>query len=178
MYTVGRLGAARSLGHDDAALAHEIADRAALAIDNARLYEEQLEIAQTLQRALLPRRLPHPDHLEIAARHRAGHEGTEVGGDFYDFFDGAGTWVAVIGDVCGKGPEAAALTGLVRHTLRASAEVEGPANALTQVDRAIYKETEGTTFCTLACASIEHRLPRATTGRFARRRRSPGIRSR
>ena len=144
---------------EDATLAAEIADRAALALDNARLYEEQLNIAQTLQRALLPRHLPNPEQMEVAARHRAGREGTEVGGDFYDFFDGAGRWIAAVGDVCGKGAEAAALTGLVRHTLRASAEFEGPAKTLAQVDRAIYNETHGTTFCTLVCASIDHVEP-------------------
>ncbi len=143
---------------EDATLAAEIADRAALALDNARLYEEQLNIAQTLQRALLPRHLPHPELMEVAARHRAGREGTEVGGDFYDFFDGSGRWIAAVGDVCGKGAEAAALTGLVRHTLRASA-YDGPANTLAQVDRAIYNETHGTTFCTLVCASIDHVEP-------------------
>jgi serine phosphatase RsbU (regulator of sigma subunit) len=148
--------ARRPYDEDDAALAGEIADRAALALDNARLYEQQLDIAQTLQRGLLPRRLPSPPRLEVAARYRAGHEGFEVGGDFYDLFNGlGGGWAAVVGDVCGKGADAAALTSLVRHTLRAGADFDRPAGALQRVDRAVYEETGGATFCTLAYALIE-----------------------
>jgi serine phosphatase RsbU (regulator of sigma subunit)/CHASE1-domain containing sensor protein len=140
---------------EDAALASEVADRAALALDNARLYEHQLDIAQTLQRALLPRRLPRPPRLEVEARYRAGREGIEVGGDFYDFFRAGDSWAAVVGDVCGKGAEAAALTSLVRHTLRAGADVDGPGEALNRVDRAIHAETGGRMFCTLAYAHID-----------------------
>jgi serine phosphatase RsbU (regulator of sigma subunit) len=156
-------GSSRSpYDEEDAALAGEIADRAALALDNARLYEEQLDIAQTLQRALLPRRLPQPPRLEVVARYRAGREGIEVGGDFYDFFSNRDGWAAVVGDVCGKGAEAAALTSLVRHTLRAGANVDGPRDALTRVDRAIHDETGGAMFCTLAYALIDAGGPEAT----------------
>jgi serine phosphatase RsbU (regulator of sigma subunit)/CHASE1-domain containing sensor protein len=147
--------ARRPFDEDDAALAREIADRAALALDNARLYEEQLDIARTLQRALLPRRLPQPPRLEVAARYRAGREGHEVGGDFYDIFSSRDGWAAVVGDVCGKGADAAALTSMVRLTLRAGADVDGPADALTRVDRAIHDETGGAMFCTLAYAHLD-----------------------
>jgi serine phosphatase RsbU (regulator of sigma subunit) len=98
---------------------------AGVAVDNARLYEERSNIARTLQRSLLPPRLPEIAGIEVAARYRAAGEGTEVGGDFYDVFEvGKGAWAIMIGDVCGKGPRAAAVTGLARHTLRTASMSE------------------------------------------------------
>ena len=79
-------------------------------------------MARTLQRSLLPAELPDIPGVELAARYLAAGDGNEVGGDFYDCFaTGAGDWALVIGDVCGKGAEAAALTALARYTLRAAA---------------------------------------------------------
>ena len=96
--------------------------RAATAVDNARLFEERSHIARTLQHSLLPPQLPDIPGIEIAARYRPTGEGNEVGGDFYDLFETAeGDWAIVVGDVCGKGADAAALTGLSRHTIRAAA---------------------------------------------------------
>ena len=107
-----------------------IAAQSAIAIENARLYQERTRTAQTLQRALLPPHLPQIAGLELAAGYRAAGEGNEVGGDFYDVFQqGDGSWVLVVGDVCGKGPQAAAVTALARYTLRAHA-VAGPAPEL------------------------------------------------
>jgi sigma-B regulation protein RsbU (phosphoserine phosphatase) len=96
-----------------------LARRAALAIDGARLYEERCAIAKALQSSLLPPELPDVPWLELGARYVAAGEGNEVGGDFYDVFplpDGA--WAVAIGDVCGKGAEAAAITGLARNVVR------------------------------------------------------------
>ena len=77
-------------------------------------------LAETLQQILIPREPPTVDGLEVAAAYRPAHAGDEVGGDFYDFFEtAAGDWVFAIGDVCGKGAEAAVVTALVRNTLRA-----------------------------------------------------------
>jgi serine phosphatase RsbU (regulator of sigma subunit) len=93
--------------------------RVALALDNARLYSEQLRASHMLQRSLLPPRLPEIPGLEVAAGYQPAGEGDEVGGDFYDFFKvGPDRWRFAIGDVCGKGMEAAAVTGLTRHALR------------------------------------------------------------
>ena len=100
------------LDRDDIAFGMEVATHAAMALDNARLYEQQRDIAAILQQALLPRSLPEVEGAEVAVRHRPGRTGTEVGGDFYDLFEAGDRWVAVVGDVCGKGPEAAALTAL------------------------------------------------------------------
>jgi GAF domain-containing protein len=99
-----------------------IAAQAAIAIENARLYEGRIRDAQTLQRALLPPHLPTPPGVRFAAGYRPAGEGNEIGGDFYDVFElRDGSWAIVIGDVCGKGPRAAAVTALARYTLRAHA---------------------------------------------------------
>ena len=100
-------------------LAEDLSRRAALALDNARLYSERTAISQSLQRSLLPPELPVVPGVEVEVIYRAAGEGNEVGGDFYDLFpirDGA--YGFAIGDVCGTGPEAAAVTGLARHALR------------------------------------------------------------
>ena len=140
------------LDRDDIAFGMEVATHAAMALDNARLYEQQRDIAAILQQALLPRSLPEVAGAEVAVRHRPGRAGTEVGGDFYDLFEAGDRWVAVVGDVCGKGPEAAALTALVRHTLRATARL-GPEEAVLRVHEAIQASGENT-YCTLACAEL------------------------
>jgi serine phosphatase RsbU (regulator of sigma subunit)/anti-sigma regulatory factor (Ser/Thr protein kinase) len=105
-------------------LAEELSRRAALAIDNARLYTTQTSMSQALQRSLLPPELPDIPGLDIAVVYEPAGERSEVGGDFYDLFesglDGNGRprWRFAIGDVCGTGPEAAAVTGLARYALR------------------------------------------------------------
>lgn len=145
-------------GPVDADLAQELARRAALAVDNARLFRERAHVADVLQRTLLPPELPAIPGMEVAARYRAAMgEGTDIGGDFYDVYTtGPGTWHVVIGDVCGKGPEAAALTGLARHTLRAAAMHETePSAILTALNEAILRADVGERFCTAAYACIE-----------------------
>ena len=99
----------------------EIGRRAALALDNAALYSSARTIARTLQQSLLPPKLPVIEGIDLARHYRPSGTGAEVGGDFYDVFElPDGRWLAVIGDVVGKGPAAAAVTGLARHTLRAT----------------------------------------------------------
>jgi serine phosphatase RsbU (regulator of sigma subunit) len=102
-------------------LAESLAAGAALALDNARLFAEQVDVARAFQSALLPAELPPVPGTQLAARYRAAGRSNQVGGDFYDVFEGqAGEWAVVIGDVVGKGPEAAAITSLVRATLQAA----------------------------------------------------------
>jgi serine phosphatase RsbU (regulator of sigma subunit) len=96
-----------------------IAGQTAQALDRARLYEEQSHIAQVLQQSLLPKAVPSLRGVELATRYHAAGRATATGGDFYDVFEANGNHFVVIGDVCGKGPKAAALTALCRHTLRA-----------------------------------------------------------
>ena len=96
-----------AFGGLDIDLAEQLARRVALAIDNARLYEVQREIAHTLQQSLLPGTLPQPPGIEVAARYRPSGAGAEVGGDFYDAWPIAdGGFAISIGDVAGKGPGA------------------------------------------------------------------------
>lgn len=114
--------AGRSFTSADAELADVVAQRAAPLVDNARLFDERSMVAQALQRSLLPASLPRIPGLELGAQYRAAGQGLEVGGDFYDAFHADDNWwVVAVGDVAGHGVEAAALTGLVRHTIRASA---------------------------------------------------------
>ena len=138
-------------GESDVRLAEEIARRAAVRIDNARLYEERDHTAKVLQRSLLPPSLPSIPHVELAARYLPVGEGNEVGGDFYDVFDcGDGNWAAAVGDVCGKGPEAAAVMGLARHTLRAVARFEHkPSALLRELNRALLEQSVEERFCTV-----------------------------
>ena len=116
--TLGMGPSARRYDEQDVALARQLSARAAVAIDNARLFEGQQRIAATLQRSMLPPRLPAIPGIEAAARFSPMGDGHEVGGDFYDLFDVNDGWAAVMGDVCGKGVEAAALTSLARHGIR------------------------------------------------------------
>ncbi|MEU8977842.1 SpoIIE family protein phosphatase [Streptomyces sp. NPDC048309] len=132
-------------------LAEDLSRRAALALDNARLYSERTAISQSLQRSLLPPELPHIEGVEVEVIYRAAGEGNEVGGDFYDLFpirDGA--YGFAIGDVCGTGPEAAAVTGLARHALRLLARegYGGPA-VLERLNSAILDEGARSRFLTL-----------------------------
>ena len=113
-------------------------------------------MARTLQESLLPAALPEMPGFETAARYRAAGEGNEGGGDFYDVFaTGPARWALVIGDVCGKGPEAAALTALVRYTLRAIAPSRRrPSELLAELNEAILRQRSDGCFCTVAFGVI------------------------
>ncbi|WP_458246006.1 SpoIIE family protein phosphatase [Streptomyces sp. MAI_2237] len=132
-------------------LAEDLSRRAALALDNARLYSERTAISQALQRSLLPPELPEIDGVEVEVIYRAAGEGNEVGGDFYDLFPiSDGAYGFAIGDVCGTGPNAAAVTGLARHALRLLARegLSGPA-VLERLNSAILDEGARSRFLTL-----------------------------
>ncbi|MEO8424320.1 MAG: SpoIIE family protein phosphatase [Actinomycetota bacterium] len=143
---------------DDLRLAEDLASRAAFAIDNARLYRERDHAARSLQERLLPKTLPHIPGVDVAARYLPAGDLLQAGGDFYDLFEmDDGSWKAVIGDVCGKGPEAAALMGFVRFTTRAvSRQDTKPSEALVKLNRALLEELEvgKNEFCTAAVVRI------------------------
>jgi PAS domain S-box-containing protein len=147
----------RHFGERDLEFAGEIGRRCAIAVENSRLYEERAHIARILQRALLPAALPNIDGISMAASYLPAGEGNEVGGDFYDVFDtAAGSWGIVIGDVCGKGARAAALTGLARHTIRAAAlNSPRPDDVLPVVNAAILHESGDSEFVTMAYGCLE-----------------------
>jgi PAS domain S-box-containing protein len=144
-------------GDEDLDLARELAARAAVAVDNARLYSSRSAIARTLQESLLPPHLPAIRGLELAARYRAAGDGIDVGGDFYDVFAiRENAWDLVIGDVCGKGAEAAALTALMRYTVRAAAmDEEEPSRVLAMLNDAILRQRSDSRFSTALLARAE-----------------------
>ena len=124
----------------DRAFLGALAGQCAQALGRARLDDEQRLIAHTLQASLLPVRLAAHPRIEVAVRYLAAGDAYEVGGDFYDVFEVAAGIGCVIGDVCGKGAGAAALTSLCRHTLRAAVirdPAAPPASALALLNEAI-----------------------------------------
>jgi PAS domain S-box-containing protein len=148
----------RRFGPSDVALAEELALRAGMAVDNARLYNTRSAIAQTLQASLLPPVLPEIPGLQTGAVFRAAGEGHEVGGDFYDLFStGKKQWFAVMGDVCGKGAEAAAVTALARYTIRAAVvRHRSPAGILLWLNDAMLRQQlDPGRFATVACARLD-----------------------
>ncbi|HEY4452222.1 MAG TPA: PP2C family protein-serine/threonine phosphatase [Solirubrobacteraceae bacterium] len=133
----------------------DLTARAAMALDNSRLYAERARVAQTLRRSLMPAVLPVIPGLELASYFRPMGAGEEVGGDFYDAFgDRESCWL-IVGDVCGKGAEAAALTGFLRHTAAAYAREETcPARVLTHVNTAMLDQDFDGRFATAILAHI------------------------
>jgi serine phosphatase RsbU (regulator of sigma subunit) len=137
-----RMDDSPSFDQDDLVLAEELARRAALAVDNARLFEATRQLANTLQESLLPRGFPDIPGVRITGRYRAAAQGQEVGGDFYDAFAvGENRWGIAIGDVCGKGAGAAALTALARYTIRALADRD-PGTVLGRLNDAVMRERD------------------------------------
>ncbi len=149
---------------DEVAVLEDVARRAALAIDNARIHDERHRVARTLQASLLPPALPHVDGVGFAAEYVP--TGSEVGGDFYDVVPspagdpssgGHDRWVVVVGDVSGKGVQAATVTGLVRDVIRILVDDGKPMNEiLSRVNRTLVQRGGGR-YCTLAMASVAKR---------------------
>ncbi|HEY1539005.1 MAG TPA: SpoIIE family protein phosphatase [Solirubrobacteraceae bacterium] len=157
----------------DVELAEELARRTGVAVENARLYTERSHIARTLQTELLPGRLPEMPGWSVATLYRPAGGENWVGGDYYDAFAVRGGWLAIVGDVAGRGAEAAALTGLARHTLRTAArllddplQAVGTLNAelcarpqmsLCSVVAVLLRERDGNATAEIVCAG--HPLP-------------------
>jgi serine phosphatase RsbU (regulator of sigma subunit) len=151
----------RPLSAEDFTLAIDLAARAARAIEHARVHGERDHIARTLQAALLPPALPLAPGLELAARYRPARGAADVGGDFYDCFPlSGGEWVALVGDVQGKGVEAAAVASLIHHSLRTiSMQERSPARMLERLNDVVVRRREGCRgrFCTLALVKLRVR---------------------
>ena len=148
---------ARRYGPADVGTVVELAGRAALWIENARLYEDRDRTARVLQQSLLPLEIPAIPGLDIAAGYWPAGEGNEVGGDFYDVFEVLpGTWLAIMGDVCGRGPEAAAVMGIVRHAAWALGGLyDSPSRILEEIDRVMRPRVSASRFCTACVVRIE-----------------------
>lgn len=154
-FTLVTAESGRTFTSDDLSYVQVLAARAGVALDNARLYERQRGIAQTLQQVVLPGALPDIPGLELAAQFRPAG-GDEVSGDFYDVFPvGERTVIALVGDVCGKGVEAAAVTALARFSVRATARLEpDPARILELLNTSVREQRTDNRFITLALARI------------------------
>lgn len=147
----------RRFDRADLLLAEQLAGRAAVAVDNARLATSRREIAETLQRSLLPDEVPSIAGWDIATMYRpaSASDEVEVGGDFYDFFETPAGWIVLLGDVTGRGVEAAAMTSLVRHGARFLAKQEyDPSAILSRLDQAL-REQSGLSLCSALCVRLE-----------------------
>lgn len=142
---------------NDLGLVQRIARQMGLVIRAARSYGRRSQVADALQASLLPRALPSIPGLEIGARYIGATQGMDIGGDFYDIFQTAAGWGFVLGDVCGKGEEAAAVTAAARNGVRLLAMLQdGPAEMLTTVNRALLSEDR---FVTSVLAELTARQP-------------------
>lgn len=165
---IGTLALARGnpdpmLDESDLDVLGVVADRTAAILENAGLYQQQREIAEALQEVLTPKTLPTVPGLEIAARYRPVSLVGHVGGDFYDVFPTADGRIAVlVGDIAGKGVEAAAAVGLARYTLRSTVALDPtPSTVLTRINESMLAEDR---MCTLAYALIEDKGERFRVG--------------
>jgi len=161
MLTISVGPSGRSYSDADIHFVTILAGRVALALDNAGLFSdleraerERAEIAETLQRGLLPPPLPHIPGWSVAATYRPAGAENEIGGDFYDAFRIAGGWMVVIGDVTGRGAKAAAVTAHARYTLRTAAALTGdPVVALRTLNRELLSRS-GTALCSVAAMAV------------------------
>lgn len=159
--TLGVGWSGRRYRREDARFAWILSGRVALALDNSGLFADleqaekaRAEIAETLQRGLLPSPLPHIPGWSVAATYRPAGAHNEVGGDFYDAFKVPGGWMLVIGDVTGRGAHAASIAALARYTLRAAAGLTGdPVTALDTVNRALLARGD-TALCSVAAVML------------------------
>jgi len=159
--TIGVAWSRRRYRREDLRFAWILSGRVALALDNSGLFADleraeraRAEIAETLQRGLLPSQLPHIPGWSIAAMYRPAGAENEVGGDFYDVFRVPGGWMLVIGDVTGRGARAASITAVARYTLRTAAVLtDDPLVALQTLNRALLSRRDSA-LCSLVAVTL------------------------
>jgi len=139
----------------DLGLAEELGQHLAVAIRVDRMFRHRSEVAETLQASLLPSRLPPVPGLEFAAAYIGATQSQEISGDFYDVFKSPDGWAIAIGDVCGKGQEAAAMTAAARHAIRALAHVnDSPVDVLAAANDVLLAGDYGERFVTVKLAFL------------------------
>lgn len=139
---------------EDVALAQQVASRFAMALDAARLYEDRARVATVIERSLRPAALPELPYVSLASSFRPAAEHLQVGGDFYDVHAHDEGCVVVLGDVCGKGIEAAVLTGQARQTIRTAALFDNsPARLLATLNDVLCDEASER-FVTAVCVGV------------------------
>jgi GAF domain-containing protein len=146
----------RPFSEDDEGFLMAVASMTAQAMRRATLYETERTTSRLLQESLLPRRLPAVPGLRFAARYWASGRDVAVGGDFYDVVDSPGGFMALIGDVCGRGVEAAAVMGIARHAAWSAAEAQSsPAAVLTVVNDVLRRRVDDYRFVTMCAVLLE-----------------------
>jgi PAS domain-containing protein len=136
--TLGRLAAEGRFEIGDLALAEQLGEHLGVAIRVDRMFRHRSAVAEALQGSLLPARLPDVPGLDLSAAYLPASEGMEVSGDFYDVFPVQDGWAITVGDVCGKGQEAAAMTAAARHAIRVIAHWNpDPVDVLARVNEVI-----------------------------------------
>lgn len=149
--------AGRGFDAADVALIQQLADRSALALDSARTYEDHARVTRVLEDSLRPPELPEIPGVDVAACFRAAAAHLEIGGDFYDVHGVEDDWLVVLGDVCGKGVEAAVLNGRARQSIRTAARFDRrPAQILTTLNDVLYEDASDR-FVTVACGRLRPR---------------------
>lgn len=139
---------------DDVAFAQRIAARASMALDSARLYEETARVASVLQQHLRPPELPEIPGLRLAARYRPAAAHLDVSGDFYDVTGQGDDWLVALGDVCGKGVEAAAVTGQARQSIRTAAHFDRHPPTILSALNSVLHQSNSAQFVTVLCARL------------------------
>ncbi len=157
----------RRFTDDDLGVAEQLARRAAVAVENARLYTMLANVADTLQDSLLPSSVPEVAGWEIGALYRPAPGATriDVGGDFYEVFDTAGNAFATIGDVTGHGVRAATITSLLRHGARFASHLEpDPVAIIRRLDEELRRRGDSTMATALCAALHDHSLLLCSAG--------------
>src|ERR1700728_4456851 len=153
--TLARQAAKGPCSIADLGLAEDLGQHLANAIRVDRMFRRKSEAAESLQASLMPASLPTVPWLEFAAAYIGAMQWSETSGDFYDVFPASDGWAIAIGDVCGKGQDAAAMTAAARHSIRALAHVhDAPADVLTAVNQVLLAGDYGERFVTASLAFL------------------------
>ena len=156
--TLTRLADKGPFGVADLGLAEELGRHLAIAVRVDRVFRQQSQVAEALQASLLPARLPSVPGLEFASAYIAASQFQEISGDFYDVFKAGDGWGIAVGDVCGKGQDAAAMTAAARHAIRALATVhKAPADVLAAANEVLVAEDYDDRFVTTSLAFLRQR---------------------
>jgi serine phosphatase RsbU (regulator of sigma subunit)/PAS domain-containing protein len=156
--TLTRLADKGPFGVADLGLAEELGRHLAIAIRVDRVFRQRSQVAEALQASLLPARLPSVAGLEFAAAYIGATQFQEISGDFYDVFKARDGWGIAVGDVCGKGQDAAAMTAAARHAIRALATVhDAPADVLAAANEVLVAEDYDDRFVTASLAFLRQR---------------------
>ncbi len=156
--TLARQAASGRFGVADLGLAEELGRHLGTAIRVDRMFRRRSEVAEALQASLMPANLPSVPWLEFAAAYIGATQWQEISGDFYDVFPASDGWAIAVGDVCGKGQDAAAMTAAARHSSRALAHVhKEPADVLTAANQVLLAGDYGERFVTASLAFLRQR---------------------